>query len=169
MLPMLAQHVPQNDKNPLAGNGEAAAAGHKLYDQTCLGCHGADGRGGERAPSLAGTLKHGSSEGEIFQNIRGGIAGTQMPAFSQLTADQGWRLVTLHTQPFAGGGSQDGGCKRRRGGGWRLFSMARPGVRVVTRFMARAHLWGRIFPTPLRTHQRRCERRFSSQTAPFQS
>ena len=94
LLPMLAQHVPQNDKNPLAGNPAAITAGHKLYDQTCLGCHGADAGGGERAPSLASTLKHGGSEGEIFQNIRGGIAGSQMPAFSQLSADQGWQLVT---------------------------------------------------------------------------
>ena len=93
-LPLLAQHVPQNDKNPFAGNAEAITAGHKLYDQTCLGCHGADARGGERGPSLAGALKRGSSEGEIFQNIRGGIAGSQMPAFSQLTAEQGWQLVT---------------------------------------------------------------------------
>ena len=93
-LPLLAQHVPQDDKNPLAGNPDAITAGQKLYVQTCLGCHGADARGGERAPSLTGALKRGSSEGEIFQNIRGGIAGSAMPAFSQLSADQGWQLVT---------------------------------------------------------------------------
>ena len=93
-LPLLAQHLPQNDKNPLAGNPDAITSGQKLYLQTCLGCHGADARGSERAPSLAGTLKRGSSEGEIFQNIRGGIAGSAMPAFSQLSADQGWQLVS---------------------------------------------------------------------------
>lgn len=94
LLPLLAQHVPQNDKNPLTGNAEAIIAGHKLYDQTCIGCHGADARGGERGPSLTATLKHGASEGEIFQNIRGGVAGTQMPAFSQLSGEQGWQLVS---------------------------------------------------------------------------
>src|SRR5882724_7382708 len=93
ILPLLAQHTPENDRNPFAGNADAIAAGHKLYDGTCIGCHGSEGRGGERAPSLVGTLKRGATEGAIFQNIRAGIAGTQMPAFSQLTSDQAWHLV----------------------------------------------------------------------------
>ena len=94
LLPVFAQHTPQNDKNPFAGNEDAIQAGRKLYDQTCIGCHGSEGRGGDRAPTLAGTLKRGSTDGSVFQNIRGGVSGTQMPAFSQLSADQAWQLVT---------------------------------------------------------------------------
>ena len=94
LLPVLAQHTPQNDKNPFAGNVDAIAAGHKLYDQTCVGCHSGEGRGGERGPALTGTLKRGNADGEIFQNIRGGVAGSQMPAFSQLSSDQAWQLVS---------------------------------------------------------------------------
>jgi PQQ-dependent dehydrogenase (methanol/ethanol family) len=104
VLPLLAQHTPQTDRNPFAGDPDAVVAGHKLYDQTCLGCHGSEGRGGERAPSLSGTLKRGSADGEILQNIRGGVPGSQMPAFSQLSADEGWRLVT-YIKSLSGGSS----------------------------------------------------------------
>lgn len=103
---VLAQHVPQNDKNPFAGNPEAIAAGAKLYTQTCINCHGSEGRGSERAPSLAGTLKHGNNDGEILQTIRAGVSGSIMPAFAQLSSDEGWQLVTyIKSLSTAAGGA----------------------------------------------------------------
>lgn len=86
--------TPETQKNPMAGDRNAVAAGKKLYDQACQGCHGPEGRG-DRGPALAASsLRRGSADGEIFMNIRTGIRGTQMPAFSQLSADQVWQLVT---------------------------------------------------------------------------
>ncbi len=89
-------HTPEREKNPFAGDaGAAAAAGKRLYAQTCQGCHGGDGAGSDRGPSLAsGTFRRGGRDGEIFLNIRGGVAGTPMPAFSRLTSDQTWQLVS---------------------------------------------------------------------------
>jgi PQQ-dependent dehydrogenase (methanol/ethanol family) len=72
----------------------AVAAGEKLYGQACQACHGGEGRG-DRGPALNTTnFPHGSADVEIFRTIRSGIAGSGMPSFSELTADQIWQLVS---------------------------------------------------------------------------
>ncbi len=82
-------------KNPFSGKPEAIAAGRVLYNQACVACHGADGRG-DRGPSLAtGTFSRGNADGEIFINIRSGIRGTQMPGFSNFTTEQTWQIVSF--------------------------------------------------------------------------
>jgi PQQ-dependent dehydrogenase (methanol/ethanol family) len=92
---LLAQeHTQQNEKNPLAGNPAAVTAGQRLYEQACQSCHGGEGRG-DRAPALtSGVFRHGGLDGEIFLNIRNGIASTQMPPFRRLTTEQVWQLVS---------------------------------------------------------------------------
>ncbi len=94
-LALFAQaDAPENLKNPFAGSREAAAAaGAALYVQTCQVCHGGEARG-DRGPTLTGKLNRGEKDGEIFLNIRGGVRGTQMPAFTQLKVDQIWQLVS---------------------------------------------------------------------------
>ena len=87
------QDAPEAQKNPFAADPAAAEAGRTLFQQTCQSCHGSEARG-DRAPSLAGSFRHGAADGEIFMNIRGGVAGTQMPSFARLTTDQTWQLVT---------------------------------------------------------------------------
>src|SRR5215831_14038105 len=67
----------------------AISSGKRIYDGNCQGCHGGNGTGGDRAPSLAGgVFRHGSTDIEISQNIHLGLAGTQMPAFGQLNAEE---------------------------------------------------------------------------------
>jgi PQQ-dependent dehydrogenase (methanol/ethanol family) len=81
-------------RNPFSGNPQAVAAGRILYKQACVACHGADARG-DRGPSLvSGSPAHGNADGEIFLSIRGGIRGTQMPAFASFSSDQIWQLVS---------------------------------------------------------------------------
>ncbi len=76
-----------------AGFASAQTAGEKLYGQACQSCHGGEARG-DRGPSLrTRELPHGSTDDEIFRNIRSGIAGSEMPAFPELTADQIRQLV----------------------------------------------------------------------------
>ncbi len=92
--PLAAQNdVPDAVRNPFATDPNAVAAGKLLYEQTCQGCHGGDARG-DRGPALTGALKHGSSDTDIYQTIRTGVQGTQMPAFSFLPTDSVWRIVT---------------------------------------------------------------------------
>ena len=84
------------------------AAGKRLYDGTCLACHGGNGTGGDRAPSLtSGALKHGNSEREISQTIRMGIPGTQMPAFAQFSPVQIQQLATYIRSLSASAGTRN--------------------------------------------------------------
>lgn len=85
--------MPDQVKNPFAGNAAAIAEGKALYNQTCQGCHGGDAQGG-RGPALAGgNFSHGSQDQDIFQTIRTGIPGTMMPAFGAIPADDVWKII----------------------------------------------------------------------------
>jgi PQQ-dependent dehydrogenase (methanol/ethanol family) len=53
-------------------------AGKKSFEKSCSGCHGQNGQGGGRAPSLTGELRHGSSDDAILHNILNGIPDTGM-------------------------------------------------------------------------------------------
>jgi len=89
------EHIPENEKNPLAGKPEAITTGKRLYEQTCQACHGGNAAGSERGPALStGVFKHGGKDGELFLNIRNGLKGTQMPPFAGLKAEQIWSMVT---------------------------------------------------------------------------
>lgn len=80
-------------ENPLGNGPEVAAAGRKIFNQTCTECHGPEGREGERAPALAGDRRFFRlSEAAIFDTIKKGIPGTAMPALG-LPDDDIWRLV----------------------------------------------------------------------------
>lgn len=97
------EHSPEREKNPLAGSAEAIAAGRTLYGQVCQACHGGNAAGSERGPSLAnGVFRRGSLDGELFLNIRNGIAGTQMPPFSGFKTEQIWQVVS-YLRSLAGG------------------------------------------------------------------
>src|SRR5438552_9232668 len=90
---LAGQQAAERQENPFAGSSAAILAGKRLYEQACQSCHGGEGRGG-RGPALAtGVFRQGSEDGQIFRTIRKGIAGTAMPPFSRLTADQVWQLV----------------------------------------------------------------------------
>lgn len=67
MLPVIAQS--QED-------------GAKQFAARCAGCHGADGAGGERGPSIVdGRSSRLRSESALRELIRNGIPGSGMPAF----------------------------------------------------------------------------------------
>jgi len=88
-----AQREGLPERNPVAGDPEAIAAGKKLFEEACQICHGGDARGG-RGPALAaGDFLNGTEDAQIFQNIRDGIPGSQMPGFDML-ATEIWQLVS---------------------------------------------------------------------------
>lgn len=86
-------------QNPVPADASSVAAGKQLYVRHCRGCHGPTGKGdgsmalGTRPPSLVEpTLRHGSSDGEIFTIIRGG--GANMDAYKEAIPEpQVWHLV----------------------------------------------------------------------------
>ena len=82
--------------NPAIGNAAAIAEGEKLYNETCTACHGKDGTGGELGPPVAAQNRRylRRSDAEIFDAIKTGIGGTQMPPFGgQFNDDQIWRIT----------------------------------------------------------------------------
>jgi len=97
--------MPDAQKNPFAGNRSAVAAGAVLYRQTCQSCHGGKARG-DRGPALvSGNFRHGGDDGELFQTIRNGIPGSQMPAFSDLPEDNVWRIISYLRSLSSNGGA----------------------------------------------------------------
>src|ERR1700740_2886981 len=59
----------------------------QLFSSYCASCHGLDGRGGQRAPDIAGHTKLSqASDVEIEKIVREGVPGTGMPAFRSLGA-----------------------------------------------------------------------------------
>jgi len=98
----LTQHAPVAERNPLAGSAPAAEAGEKIYANSCQVCHGGDGTGG-RGPALATReFRHGGEDWQLFQSIRDGLPGTQMPGFP-LSVEEVWQLVAyLRTLAPAG-------------------------------------------------------------------
>ncbi len=86
------QHANPNQKNPFAGDAQAIPAGKAIFEQSCEVCHGSGGSGG-RGPALnTGVFKRGSDDLELFEVIKNGVAGTQMPNMG-LSADDSWRVV----------------------------------------------------------------------------
>ena len=64
---------------------ESSAEGRQIFEQRCAGCHGLDGRGGERAPDIAVNAKtQRRSDDELFRIIERGLPGTGMPSFASL-------------------------------------------------------------------------------------
>ncbi len=68
-------------KNPIKATPESIAAGQTVYGKYCKFCHGDDAKGdgplapkGTHPPNLVDAMwDHGSSNGEIFMNIKEGI------------------------------------------------------------------------------------------------
>lgn len=102
---LLAQSVREHDPtwaapsrdaakpNPLAGQPALVAGGRKLFGQRCNTCHGAEGLGTDRAPSLVAAGVQTQSDGELFWKITAGNTRAGMPSFSFLPEAQRWQLV----------------------------------------------------------------------------
>ena len=94
-----AQRRPAPDtgpRNPFADNQAAIDEGRSLFNSTCTGCHGANGAAGEFGPGLAipGRSYARTTDSQIFDAIKNGIAGTPMPAHAgKLNDDQVWKVA----------------------------------------------------------------------------
>lgn len=66
-------------KNPYLGDKQAIRDGMALYRIRCADCHGLDASG-YRGPDLMALLAGGTTDESLFQSIRKGVTGTEMPA-----------------------------------------------------------------------------------------
>jgi cytochrome c oxidase cbb3-type subunit III len=83
-------------------DGATTAQGRRTFASRCAGCHGLDGRGGERAPDIATSAKtRRRSDEELFRIVERGLPGTGMPAFSSLGIS-GAKSVTRYVRLLQG-------------------------------------------------------------------
>ncbi len=72
-----------------SATAHAQQPGTAIFAANCAGCHGADGRGGEHAPNIAGApAVQQLTDAELASIVHNGIAGAGMPAFPSFTAQQ---------------------------------------------------------------------------------
>jgi cbb3-type cytochrome c oxidase subunit III len=88
--------------NPVAPTAESVTAGKQIFQKNCAPCHGLSAEGGAgndlipAAPDLTDDAwDHGSSDGEIFDNIKKGIAPefNMTPWKDKLKDDDIWNVV----------------------------------------------------------------------------
>lgn len=65
--------------NPHLGNKASIRNGQMLYRIRCGDCHGLDAAG-YRGPDLTAVIAGGATDERLFQTIRKGVAGTDMPS-----------------------------------------------------------------------------------------
>ena len=65
--------------NPHLGKPESIRSGMALYRFRCADCHGLDATG-YRGPDLTAVVAGGATDERLFQTIRKGVQGTEMPA-----------------------------------------------------------------------------------------
>lgn len=84
------QEVP---KNPYEGKPEAIKDGMVTFRGECAFCHGIDARGA-RGPDLTAVFAAGATDQGVFQTIKRGVPGTQMPPASVfMNDDLIWKTI----------------------------------------------------------------------------
>jgi putative heme-binding domain-containing protein len=64
------------------GDAGDIVTGKQTYSASCAGCHGLDGRGGERAPDIVTRPQvRQLSDAALLQVLQNGVANTSMPSF----------------------------------------------------------------------------------------
>jgi cytochrome c oxidase cbb3-type subunit 3 len=101
VVSLLAQPLRAQDKNPFAGDPQAAKIGESQFRANCAFCHGLGARGGGRGPDLTRAQKrHGSADADLYRTINEGVPGTAMPqngATQQgvgMTETEIWQVIT---------------------------------------------------------------------------
>jgi mono/diheme cytochrome c family protein len=92
------ERVPDADRakpNPFSGKPDAVAAGQKVYLDHCAKCHGDDGEGRRKKPSLRTSRVQQATDGEIFWLLKNGSSKKGMPTWSSLPEPTRWQIITF--------------------------------------------------------------------------
>jgi cytochrome c oxidase cbb3-type subunit 3 len=76
--------------------------GEQLFSSNCAACHGLDGRGNERAPSLVASQRvRSSADAELEALVKSGLPGKGMPSFGFLGSSS-ITLIIAHLRTLQG-------------------------------------------------------------------
>ena len=84
----------QQMPNPMVNDPDAAVAGGILFEEHCEGCHGKEGIGGKKAPTLRAPELRNATPGAIFWILSNGVIRKKMPVWSKLPEPERWQLVS---------------------------------------------------------------------------
>jgi cytochrome c oxidase cbb3-type subunit 3 len=79
--------------------------GQHIFDANCAGCHGLDGRGGDKGVDIVGNLAN-LTDAKLRSIIGKGINGTAMPAFPELDPQQ-VRSIIAYLRAIQGVGAAE--------------------------------------------------------------
>ena len=85
--------------NPVEGDREAIRNGGAMFRTRCAGCHGPDARG-DRGPDLTALWASGVTDDRIFETVRKGVPGSEMPGAdpSRVPDREIWQVLAyVHT------------------------------------------------------------------------
>src|SRR5258705_6580277 len=96
MICLLALTVPiwAQDRANRFDTPEGVQQGNGLFQIHCTYCHGARGEGGRGADLTTGRYRRGGSDANLFDTIRNGIPGTEMPVV-RASDDEVWKMVAF--------------------------------------------------------------------------
>src|SRR5258705_9658807 len=77
--------------------GQSPATGAALFQLRCADCHGVDAKG-VHGPDLTVLFANGATDGRVFQTIRQGVPGTEMP--SSNVPDDEIRALVAYLRAF---------------------------------------------------------------------
>ena len=81
--------------NPFAGNPDAIAAGHNVFEEHCSKCHGQNAEGTKKRPSLrTERIQQQSTVGDLHWLLVNGSMKKGMPSWAKLPDAQLWQLVS---------------------------------------------------------------------------
>jgi cytochrome c oxidase cbb3-type subunit III len=87
-----------------ASSPAALLQGRQVFSSSCAGCHGLDGRGGERAPDIASKPEvQRLSSAALTRIVHDGVPGTGMPSFRLLGGSR-IQAVVLYVRSLQGRG-----------------------------------------------------------------
>jgi cytochrome c oxidase cbb3-type subunit III len=90
-------------QSPSAANSETVAAGKAIFATTCAGCHGLDGRGGERGPDIATRAEvRRLSNADIERVIEDGSPSKKMPGFGGSLNDAKIAAIIAYVRSLQG-------------------------------------------------------------------
>jgi cytochrome c oxidase cbb3-type subunit III len=92
-LTLVAQtELPQHNPHTTASD---ISEGKRIFQGHCAGCHGPGGEGGRGAILARPTLTRATDDAALFQILKDGIKGTEMPPAPELTEHEKWQVAAF--------------------------------------------------------------------------